>query len=669
MITVGLDFETRSRVDLKACGTDVYASDPSTDIICCSFINKHNGQKWLWFAGNKVPADLILCLQLADEIEAHNARFDQLIYEYIAVDDYGFPVIKKENWVCTAALCRVNALPASLDAATRASNAEFKKDHSGTSLISKLCIPDKKTGKFNHDSALIAKMGKYCMRDSEAMTSMTSKLRPMTAADKRDWQTNERINDRGILVDLEMATLAQSYAATEKDELGKELSLMTDGTITKVTQTKRLLDILKVEFAEHPELMRCITKARKEPTDPVKYTLDKAARGQLLDCEELEGNYRDVIDLIDQGGNSSVSKFTSMLNRADPVTGRVHGAFIFAGASQTTRYSSKGLQLHNMRRDCWSAEQAEDIKAAMRAGKDLTKLEGFSGLTVMDILARLLRPTIIPAKDHKFVVGDWSAIEAMVLPWLTDSAGGEAVLDVFRQKIDIYVKTAIGMGMTAADRQIGKVAVLSLGFGGAVGAFQAMAKNYGLDITDTAARSVVDKWRNANPWARQFWSALERASTAAIRRPKEIFNAGKIRYVFIPEILGGTLMCILPNDTIIQYPYARLGRDGITAMKASVQPKADSDDEWPRMRLWGGFMAENVTQATAACLLRELLGDMVDDDFPVVGHVHDEVILEVHDSEVEQMVMDCQSYMETCPIWAEGLPLSAKPAIMERYGK
>jgi DNA polymerase len=684
MITVGLDFETRSRVDLKACGTDVYASDPSTDIICCSFINKHNGQKWLWFAGNKVPADLILCLQLADEVEAHNARFDQLIYEYIAVDDYGFPIIKKEKWVCTAALCRVNALPASLDAATRASNAEFKKDHSGTSLINKLCIPDKKTGKFNYDPALIAKMGKYCMRDSEAMTSMTSKLRPMTAADKRDWQTNERINDRGILVDLEMATLAQSYAADEKNELGKELSHMTDGTITKVTQTKRLLDILKVEFAGHPELMRCITKARKEPTDPVKYTLDKAARGQLLDCEALEGNYRDVIDLIDQGGNSSVSKFTSMLNRADPVTGRVHGAFIFAGASQTTRYSSKGLQLHNMRRDCWSAEQAEDIKAAMRAGKDLTKLEGFSGLTVMDILARLLRPTIIPAKDHKFVVGDWSAIEAMVLPWLSNSAGGEAVLDIFRSGRDIYVETAINMGflndlqvkkLTEAqvaklpERQTGKLAVLSLGFGGAVGALQAMAKNYGVEITNIEAQSIVDRWRKANPWARQFWTALEKAAIAAIRRPKEIFNAGKIRYVFIPEILGGTLMCILPNDTIIQYPYARLGRDGITAMKASVQPKADSDDEWPRMRLWGGFMAENVTQATAACLLRELLGDMVEDDFPVVGHVHDEVILEVHDSEVEQMVMDCQSYMETCPIWAEGLPLSAKPAVMERYGK
>ena len=666
MIVVGLDFETRSRVDLKACGTDVYASDPSTEIICCSFINKDNGQKWLWFAGHKVPADLILCLNLAEEIEAHNARFDQLLYEYIAVDDHGFPVLPKEKWVCTAAQCRVNALPASLDAATRASNAEYKKDHSGTALIQKLCVPDKKTGEFNSDPALIAKMGKYCLRDSEAMTSMTAKLRPLSEADKRDWLTNERINDRGILVDLELAAMAQKYAVEEKEELGFELSVLTDGAITKVTQTQRLLKLLIPAFSDAPKLLHCITKARKDTADPIKHTLDKEARGQLLECAELEGNFREVIDLIDQGGNSSVSKFTSMLNRADPITGRVHGAFIFAGAGQTQRYSSKGLQLHNMRRDCWNFQETEDLAALMRHGCDITE---YSSLSVMDTLARLLRPTIIPAKGHKFVVGDWSAIEARVLPWLANSAGGDHALDVFRKGIDVYVKTAIDMGLTKEDRQIGKVANLSLGFGGAVGAFQAMAKNYGLSLPDNQVQGIVNRWREANPWAKKFWHQLEVASVNAVRKPKTVFQAGRVKYIFIPEILGGTLMCILPNDTVIQYPYAKIERGGVTAMKASVPPKANSEDEWPRMSLWGGFLAENVTQATAACLLRELLADMVEDDFPVVGHVHDEVILEVHESEVEQTLIECQSYMEACPRWAEGLPLNAEPEVMDRYGK
>lgn len=659
---LGLDFETRSRVNLKTHGTDVYASDPSTDILMCSFINKDNGQQWLWYAGDKIPADLVLALQLATEIEAHNARFDQLIYEYIAVDDYGFPPIKKEKWVCTAAQCRVNALPASLDAATRAANAKHKKDHSGSALIRKLCIP-RKDGTFNDDPALMKEMGAYCLQDSKAMVALTHSLRELSTADKRDWQINERINDKGILVDLELATLAQKYAADEKEELGKLLSALTHGAITAVTQTAKFLKVLKEQLP--PEQLAICIKVQKDPAAPIKYTLDKAARAQLLECEDLDPYYAEVIDLIDQGGKSSVAKFTAMINRSDPDTGRVHGAFIFAGAGQTQRYSAKGLQPHNMSRDCFNAEETEELIQQMREGKKIPD--------VMKTLSKLLRPALIPAKGHKFVVGDWSAIEARVLPWLADSTLSRKVLEEFvyydahPEEGDIYTVTAAGMNIE--DRQVGKVAVLSLGFGGAVGAFQAMAKNYGLTMEDSAVQVIVNRWRKANPWAQKFWKQLEHASLRAVRRPHTLQAAGRVSYYFIPELLGGTLTCILPNGTFIQYPYAKIENDGVTAMKASVRPKADSTDLWPRMSLWGGFLAENITQATAACLLRECLAAMVEDDFPVVGHVHDEAILEVLISEIEQTLIECQEYMETVPEWAEGLPLQAIPVVFSRYGK
>jgi DNA polymerase len=337
----------------------------------------------------------------------------------------------------------------------------------------------------------------------------------------------------------------------------------------------------------------------------------------------------------------------------------VHGAFIFAGAGQTQRYSSKGLQLHNMKRDCFNAKQTEELKAKMRAGEKIPD--------VMDTLAKLLRPAIIPAKGHKFVVGDWSAIEARVLPWLANSDGGREVLEVFRAGEDIYVKTAESMGLT--ERQIGKVANLSLGYGGAVGAFQAMAKNYGLTLEEPAVKSIVRRWRLANNWAVKFWKQLEIAALKAVRRPETLIKAGRVEFYFIPQLLGGTLTCILPNGTFIQYPYAKSQNDTVTCMKASVRPKADSDDEWPRMSLWGGFLAENITQATAACLLRELISDMVEDGFPIVGHVHDEVILEVLNSEVEQTLTECQEYMELSPDWCKDLPLKAVPEVFERYGK
>jgi DNA polymerase len=659
-IVIMIDMETKSRVDLKACGADRYAADGSTDILCCSFINKDNGQAWLWYPGSGVPAELALALQLADEYEAHNARFDQLIYEYIAVGEYGFPALPAHKWVCTSAQCRVNALPSSLDAATRATNAKHKKDHSGSSLIRRMCVPNKKTGEFETSAALLGKMGKYCMQDSRATVSMTALLRPLSTQDKIDWQINERINDKGVKIDRELAELAQEYASDEKSELGKRLSVLTNGLITAVTQTSRLRDHLVKEFASNTQLLLCMTKAQNDPAEPIKFTLDKAARSQLLNSPTLDAHWHEVIDLIDQGGKSSVAKFTRMLNMADPDTDRVHGAFIFAGAGQTQRYSSKGLQVHNLKRDCFNAEEAVRIKDAMRAGWELPT-------PVMDTLAKLLRPAIIPEAGHKFVVGDWSAIEARMLPWLADTPQSHKMLGVFREGRDVYVETATAMNLP--DRQIGKVAVLSLGFGGAVGAFQAMAKNYGVSISDSEAQNVVDKWRKANKWAPKFWGQLEEAAVKAVRAPETVYTAGRIRYIYVPNVLGGTLMCLMPNDTVIQYPYAKIEKGGVTCMKASVQPKADSDDEWPRMRLWGGFLAENVTQAASACLLREALLALVGDGFPVVAHVHDEVVLEAPDSEAEEMAVDLQQYMEYIPVWAEGLPLKAEPAIMDRYGK
>jgi len=659
-IVISLDMETKSHVDLKACGADRYAADPSTDILLCSFINKHNGQVWLWYPDTPAPAELVLALQFADEVEAHNARFDQLIYEYIAVPDYGFPALDPDKWVCTAAQCRVNALPAGLDAATRATKATHKKDHTGAALIRRMCIPNKKTGEFESSPALLGQMGRYCVKDSQAAAGLTTMLRPLSEQDKHDWRVNERINDRGVKIDRELATLAQKYAADEKAELGRQLSTLTNGLITAVTHTSRLRDHLVAKFAGTPKLLQCITKATKNETAPVKYTLDKSARSQLLDCPLLDPHWCEVIDLIDQGGKSSVAKFNRMLSMADPNTDRVHGAFIFAGAGQTQRYSSKGLQLHNMKRDCYSAEDTTRLIGIMRKGGDIP-------MPVMDTLAKLLRPALVPATGHVFVVGDWSAIEARMLPWLANTAKSELVLDVFRAGRDIYIETASAMDLP--DRQIGKVANLSLGYGGAVGAFQAMAKNYGLTLDDDVVSDIVDRWRKANRWAGVFWDELAYAAITAVRNPSTVHHAGRIRYIYVANLLGGTLMCIMPNDTVIQYPYARIDDGTVTCMKASVQPKADSTDEWPRMRLWGGFLAENVTQCASACLMREALEALDADDFPVVGHVHDEAILEVFESEAAQMAVDLQGYMEYTPEWAEGLPLKAEPVIMARYGK
>ena len=670
--TIVLDFETRSRIDLKAAGVDRYASDLSTDIICCSFVRKDTGESWLWYSKDGLLPDEI-CQQLskADEIEAHNARFDQAIYECIAVEyDYGFPVVSADKWVCTSAQCRVNALPSSLDLATRAVNTQYKKDHSGGALIRKLSIPNKVTGEFNEDPELIRQMGSYCLSDSLATVSLSRSMRELTPIDKRDWLINERINDNGVKVDIELALLAQEYAKEEKKDISFKLNVLTGGVVTSPTQTVKALNLIMSRYSHEAGVIVATRKEQKKKGEPDKFTLDKTARTQILALDlEHDGEFlHELVTLIDEGGRSSVSKFKRMDDMAMDGTDRVHGAFVFAGAGQTQRYASRGLQMHNMSRNCFNAEEAENVIARMREGKDISTPDR----STMDTLAMLLRPALIPDTGKVFVVGDWSAIEARVLPWLSKSDGGDAVLDVFRDGRDIYVETAKGMGID--DRFIGKVANLSLGYGGANGAFNAMATNYGLSLDNNEVTSIVDKWRESNQWAVEFWGELEHAALKALKNKNEVFEAGHIKFTFTDRLLGGTLFCILPNNTFIQYPQARLEHDnrgnlGVTAMKASVQPKAGETGDWPRMRLWGGFLAENVSQATSGCLLRELLAALVNDGFNVVGHVHDEAILEVNQNEALDTAEDLQQYMEFTPEWAAGLPLKAVPEIMTRYGK
>lgn len=669
-----IDFETRSRVDLKTQGGHNYFTDPSTDILCMAAICLQSGREWLWFAGEPLPRDLFDKLQSATYVMAHNASFDQGIYEYVAVDDYKFPEIDPERWYCTAAQCRVNALPGALDDAARAiTRGKHRKDHRGSALIRKLSIPQA-DGTFNEDPQLMQAMGEYCMQDVRLTVEIVKGTRLLTEQEHTDWLVNERINERGVLVDVDLCGYAAAYAAEEQAEIGEILAEITDGRITKHSQHQRIQKYVlekvraisgenKVHAVEN--FMTVYKKGEK------KFSLDKSVRANILnavDAGELEipDDVYEVICLSDDGNKSSVAKFSAMLNRASPDDSRLRGAFMYAGAGQTKRYSSKGAQVHNFRRDCLNADEAEETKADMR--------EGYAIEDVMNTLSKMLRPALVPEAGNVFVVGDWSAIEGRFLPWLSGDPRAEKVLDVFRDDEDIYMHTAISMNID--DRQIGKVSTLSLGYQGAVGAFSSMAKNYGLYLPEVQVKRIVKKWRAANQWAVDFWRKLEKAALLAVRNPGQEFQAGRVKYVYTRQLMGGTLFAILPNGDAIQYPFAKIEeqqseygtKQVVTYLKASVKPAADAKD-WPRGTLYGGLMAENITQAISAALLREKLRELDAFDYTVVLHVHDEIVLEVPMLQGKAYAEALQKIMEEVPDWAEGLPLKAEPEIMNRYGK
>jgi DNA polymerase len=523
----------------------------------------------------------------------------------------------------------------------------MKKDHRGSQLIRLLSVPQA-DGKFREDADLMAEMIRYCETDVRAMREISKAMRPLSESELMDYHVNERINDRGVLVDVPLAKAAMRYAHDELVEIEQRVAELTDGEITSVRSPKMREWVLA----------RVGDEAKKLMWVGEKYSIDKTVRANLLAMEnpdEIPPAVAEVIQCADDLWASSVAKFSRMADLADDEDCRVRGAFVFAGGAATGRASSYGLQVHNFTRKC--AKEPDAVRTSMVRGHNIVPAYG---KRVTDVLRGMLRPALIPAKGKHFVVADWSAIEGRVNPWLASSPAGEAKLDVFRAKLDPYKVNAAATysvayeDVTGEQRQVGKVQELALGFAGGVGAFASMGRNYGVHIGEAQARRIVDAWRRANPWSVPFWSELEEAYTRAMRNKGHEFTAGRVAYLYD----GQHLWYALPSGRVLCYPYARLESDGVTYAKAAWKPAADAK-EWPRGRLWKGLACENITQATANDILRNALRQLDD----VVLHVHDEVVIET------DQPIDLERIMSTPPAWAEGLPLAAEVKTMTRYGK
>jgi len=655
-----IDFETRSMADLTKVGTVKYGQDLSTEILCVALYDLDTHESVVIDPEEKeLPQKWREKLESDELVVAHNAAFDREIYK-IAVEVYDYPELAFERWYCSAAQMRVNAMPASLDDACVSTKVTAKKDHKGSALIRKMSIPP-----YEMSAELMKQMMGYCLKDVKATAAIVGITRLMTVREHKDWLINERINLKGVKVDVELATLAQGYASVEQATIAEAITKLTGGVVTKPTQYERIknyiLDALDLTNENDKTLEKYMTVYKGNDK---KYSMDKNVRESVLTAVEagnldLFEDIEELIRLLDNASASSVSKFGRMITQAGD-DHRVRGAFVYYGASQTGRYASRGLQLHNMKRDCFGYDEAEANIAFMR--------EGIALADPMQRLSKLLRPALIPEEGNLFIVGDWSSIEARGLPWLSADPAAEKKLDLFREDKDVYIEAAKSLGLTEDDRQIGKVTELSLGYGGSVGAFSMMAKMYGVVLQEHVIKRIVDKWRRDNNWAVNFWRNTEAAAKRAIRsKCKKPYFSGRVVYTFIPEMLGGTLLCQLPDGTTIQYPYAKIEHndrgDSITCMKANIRPKA-GETEWGRVRLWGGMMVENICQAFCAGLLRDKLR-VIDN---VVAHVHDEVIVEYKATVAKKQAEKLKSIMEEVPEYATGLPLKAEPVIMKRYG-
>jgi DNA polymerase bacteriophage-type len=648
MKVLWVDFETRSRCDLTTKGVYNYAQDGSTDVLCMSYAFDDD-EVVTWTPDQPFPEAV---RQHKGQIRAHNAAFERLIFWYVLQINFDL-----EQFYCTATQARANCAPGSLEDVGRFASADMRKDYRGAQLIRRLCMPQA-DGKFCQDAALFAEMVAYCEQDVRAMRAISKAMRDLSAEELADYHVNERINDRGVLVDVALCKAAIEYASDELVEIEQLVAEVTQGEITSVRSPKMRQWVMDRVGPEALKLMESYRDGEK------KYSIDKTVRANLLamdDPEQVPADVADVIQCADDLWASSVAKFARLAALADDEDHRVRGVFVFAGGSATGRASSYGAQLHNFTRKC--ADDPEAVRHAMVRGH---KIVPTYGRRVTDVLKGMLRPALMPAPWHVLIVADWSAIEARMNPWLSAHVTSEAKLDLFRTGADIYKHNAsrtFNMPIEQIDkeqRQIGKVQELACGYGGGVGAFASMGRIYGVNLPEADSRRMVDAWRRANPWAVHYWQALESAYLRAMKHPKSEFKAGRVTYYFD----GQHLWYALPSGRILCYPYARLEDDGVSYAKASWKPAADAK-EWPRARLWKGLAAENICQAAANDILRSSLRQLDG----VVLHVHDEIVLEVPASDADAAVAMLHSVMCTSPAWASGLPLEAEINIMTRYGK
>jgi len=624
------DFETASECDLPEAGVYNYARHPSTRVLCMSYAF-NDGPVMTWRPGEPMP-------DVRGQIRAHNAAFERLIFWHVLGMD-----IPLEQFYCTAAQARANCAPGSLEDVGRFAGLSMRKDHRGAYLVRKCCMPP-----FNTE--LLPELIEYCEQDVRTMRAASQAMRELTPEELEDYHVNERINDRGVLVDINLCSAAVKYAADELREIEAAVVEITGGEVTSVRSPRMRL---WVQNRLGPEALKLMQREDK-------MSIDKTVRANLLaidDPEEVPPDVKEVIQCADDLWASSVAKFDRLRNLAC-ADGRVRGAFVFAGGSATGRASSYGAQVHNFTRKC--ADDPASVRHAMVRGHAIVPKYG---RRVTDVLRGMLRPALIPAKGSFLVVADWSAIEGRVNPWLSDR--GDKKLQHFREGLDVYkVNAAKTFNVSYDDvnkeqRQIGKVQELACGFGGGIGAFAAMGRVYGVNLPEPQARKMVNGWRLANDWAPPFWRDLEIAYIRALRNKGKEFTAGKITYLAD----GKHLWYCLPSGRVLCYPFARFEDDGgITYAKASWKPAADAK-EWPRARLWPGLACENVTQATAHDLLREALRRLDG----VVLHVHDEIVIET--DQPEEAKARLEEVMTTPPFWAEGLPLDVEASVMERYGK
>jgi DNA polymerase len=694
--TAFLDFESRSKVPITH-GTYRYACEADAIVLA--------------YAIGKAPARAIGVGDFSEPLHwddlpsdflAHHARvmagdaiwcawnsgFDKAVWNY---STYRFPELLPHHIIDAMAQATASGMPPDLAGAAEIAGEGLVKDKRGAALIKLFSLVDTDTpGDPVSCPDEWLEFLDYAKRDVDALRAVFLGTRQLSMREWQEYWAMETINERGISIDFNLATAASQLADEDRIRSKIEIAELTGGVVKSIDEVAKLTRWI---IQRVPNEGKSILLEREEQYDengevekPAKHALTRSRVERLIAFlapfdDALHRAVRRVLEIRLYGGSRTPAKFKRMIQQQ--VDGVLYGQYVFNGASQTGRASSKGIQVHNLSRNTLAHEHAAILTVGSHLGYDA--LAACNPDPVVRQLSLLIRPTLIPANGRLFVWSDWSQIEARVLPWLAgEDQGALDRLDIFRgvdadpTLPDLYTRTAATLSQVAIEdvskdiRQRGKVAELALGFGGGVGALRTMAAAYGMHFKDADARDTVDRWRVANKWCVDFWTALEKAVYDALKIPEQEFLVGRLKYTFLPDYFGGSLCCELPSGRCLLYRHIRydtvdiLDDDG-NLIDKELQLRFSRGHG--RVKLWKGLLCENVVQAVAADCLRGTLVRLEEDGYHTRLHTHDEILVECEESDAADTAMALQGIMRRGFDWSEGLPLMSEETIAYYYSK
>ena len=645
-------FQLRSAVDLERAGPWKYAAHPSSDVLGVSYA-VGDGPVSRWHPSEPVPAEILAHVAAGSPVVAYDAALTRAVWHHVLLRRYGWPAPKLEQYFSLSAMAASLALPDSLSEAARVLGLLSAKDEADSALIRQMA------GRDGHGRR--TRLEAHCDSTVEAGRALLKAILPLlllTPSERQVWLLDQKMNERGITVDLELVRRAQAIVEETKAKLDAELHRVTEGRVIATTQIEKLrawcreIQALQLGTLNHGEIKKVLTREL-----------------------DLDPRVRRALEIRLQASKTSTSRLPSFLDRTD-INRRMRDNLIYHGAS-TGRWTAQGAGLQNLPAHHGFKHIPEALELIMAGAS--AEILGNLG-PPLEVISACLRAMLIAAPGHELITADYNAVEARALAWL---AGASGILGIFQHgecpylhmASLIYHRPLQSFDPSGRERRLGKRAILGLGYQMSWETFLESCEKEGMFIKPQEAPEIVRVYREANPEIPNLWREFEQAAIEAVNNAGKLIHCAQGRVAFAK--IASWLYMRLPSGRLLAYNSPELGRqektwggpDGKQSQKWGISFYGTDRDtrKWSQQNAYGGMWVQNATQGLCRDLLANAMLNLEASGYPIVLCVHDEIVAEV--PEGTGNIAEFIRIMCDAPEWAAGLPLKAEGWRDRRYRK